>query len=156
MSLLATLGTLLVVVAFLLGLWALIYWVRGRIMTDPTRQAIDAAHMSPTHLNEEDGGWYFWDETWADRLGPYPTKQHADDACSFYAWTALECGHEAGTKFWYFMDGEYWVKATLLFVDRDGNELTYRIEIEDADGNYVVDYKLDRGSEMYFVPRKED
>jgi hypothetical protein len=31
--------------------------------------------IDPVH--EEDGKWYFWDETWADRHGPYDTEEIA-------------------------------------------------------------------------------
>jgi len=41
--------------------------------------------MNPVHQNETDGKWYFWDETWADRLGPYETKEAAEEACENYA-----------------------------------------------------------------------
>jgi len=31
----------------------------------------------PVHLEPADQKWYFWDETWADRLGPYDTEVEA-------------------------------------------------------------------------------
>lgn len=37
---------------------------------------------SPIH--EDDGKWYFWDETWSDRLGPYNTKEIAEKAMQQY------------------------------------------------------------------------
>lgn len=37
---------------------------------------------SPVH--EENGQWYFWDETWADRYGPYPTREIAEQKCTEY------------------------------------------------------------------------
>lgn len=30
-------------------------------------------------------GWYFWDETWCYRHGPFSTKEEADRACKVYA-----------------------------------------------------------------------
>lgn len=30
-------------------------------------------------------GWYFWTETWADRIGPFPTEAEATKACRAYA-----------------------------------------------------------------------
>lgn len=30
-------------------------------------------------------GWYFWDETWGYRHGPFPTKAEANAACAKYA-----------------------------------------------------------------------
>ena len=32
--------------------------------------------FDPVH--EENGQWYFWDETQADRYGPYPSYEEAD------------------------------------------------------------------------------
>ena len=32
----------------------------------------------PDPIHEENGLWYFWDETWSDRNGPYPTRRHAE------------------------------------------------------------------------------
>ncbi len=34
------------------------------------------------HVDEV--GWYFWDETWSNRHGPYPTKEEADAALKKY------------------------------------------------------------------------
>jgi len=31
--------------------------------------------LNPIH--EENGKWFFWDETWADRLGPYDSEKTA-------------------------------------------------------------------------------
>jgi hypothetical protein len=32
-----------------------------------------------------DGTWWFWDETWADELGPYPDRETAERRCQEYA-----------------------------------------------------------------------
>jgi hypothetical protein len=39
----------------------------------------------PVHYDAEATAWYFWDETWAHRHGPYPTRAKADEECSRYA-----------------------------------------------------------------------
>jgi hypothetical protein len=31
--------------------------------------------VDPVHKDGD--AWYFWDETWADRLGPFPDEQTA-------------------------------------------------------------------------------
>jgi hypothetical protein len=41
--------------------------------------------MTENPVHEENGNWYFWDEVWADRYGPYLTQQEAVDACRAYA-----------------------------------------------------------------------
>lgn len=28
-------------------------------------------------ITEENGKWYFWNETWTDLIGPYETKEEA-------------------------------------------------------------------------------
>lgn len=33
----------------------------------------------------EGSTWYFWDETWGDACGPYPTQAAAEAACTAYA-----------------------------------------------------------------------
>lgn len=30
-------------------------------------------------------GWYFWDEVWVDRLGPYKSEEEANEKCREYA-----------------------------------------------------------------------
>ena len=39
--------------------------------------------MDPVHEDSE--GWWFWDETWADRLGPFDTEEEARVALDKYA-----------------------------------------------------------------------
>lgn len=34
---------------------------------------------------DDDGKWYFWDETQANREGPFDTEQEADEAFKRYA-----------------------------------------------------------------------
>lgn len=53
------------------------------------------SNMDPIHYvsvaeeNDWEGkvsvGWWFWDETWADRYGPYATREQAEDALERYA-----------------------------------------------------------------------
>ncbi len=38
--------------------------------------------QDPVH--EENGVWYFYDETWGDRLGPYPTEALAREELRRY------------------------------------------------------------------------
>jgi len=38
---------------------------------------------SPIHYHR--GSWWFWDETCADRHGPYPSKERAESAAKYYA-----------------------------------------------------------------------
>ena len=42
-----------------------------------TKQRIDPVH-------EFDGKWYFWDETWADRYGPYDNEDTCRKALDRY------------------------------------------------------------------------
>jgi hypothetical protein len=43
--------------------------------------------IDPVHVHK-DGfgqvGWYFWDETWADRIGPYETEEEAREKLAKY------------------------------------------------------------------------
>jgi hypothetical protein len=40
--------------------------------------------MSFDPVHEENGKWYFWDETEADRLGPYDSEEEARKRLSDY------------------------------------------------------------------------
>ena len=40
-------------------------------------------YMDPVH-QAEDKYWYFWTETWADRIGPYSSKQRANQSAKAY------------------------------------------------------------------------
>ena len=42
----------------------------------------DLEEMDPVH--EEDGKWWFYDETWTSRHGPFDDKQAAEDALVAY------------------------------------------------------------------------
>lgn len=33
----------------------------------------------------ESSTWYFWDETWTDACGPFPTEHEARESCKGYA-----------------------------------------------------------------------
>lgn len=39
--------------------------------------------QDPVHEGAN-GQWYFWDETWANRHGPYPTRREAEDMLHCY------------------------------------------------------------------------
>lgn len=43
----------------------------------------------PVHT--ENGQWYFWDETQADRYGPYATEREARCTLEAYAAQVLDC-----------------------------------------------------------------
>lgn len=53
-------------------------------------KAPDPVHYVPVterlESSEQDDipGWYFWTETWADRMGPYPTVEAARQALDAY------------------------------------------------------------------------
>ncbi len=47
--------------------------------------------IDPVHA--EDGLWWFWDETWVNRLGPYLDEREAREACDRYA-LYLETGED--------------------------------------------------------------
>jgi len=49
-----------------------------------------AVHLMPNPVHKEDDGWYFYDETWSDRFGPFPTEEDANKARVVYATTQLE------------------------------------------------------------------
>lgn len=42
-----------------------------------------AESMNPVH--ESQGKWWFWDETWANEIGPYNTEEEANQALTHYA-----------------------------------------------------------------------
>lgn len=41
--------------------------------------------LSKNPVHEHDGAWWFWDEVWFNRVGPYATEQEAKDAIAEYA-----------------------------------------------------------------------
>lgn len=40
--------------------------------------------MDPIHVGE-DGKYYFWDELWANAIGPYENREQAERALKIYA-----------------------------------------------------------------------
>lgn len=48
------------------------------IHTPPPSRARDPIH-------EEDGRWYFWDETWSSRIGPFLSRPGAAAYLRMYA-----------------------------------------------------------------------
>lgn len=59
---------------------------REFIMTGMTPEEWDETFPA-LHLNPDDGKWYFWIETWADREGPYETEEEARRKLVEYAKT---------------------------------------------------------------------
>lgn len=47
---------------------------------------------NPVHF--DDGNWWFWNETWTDRYGPYETEQEAIKMCKDYAYYLEGCDFE--------------------------------------------------------------
>lgn len=43
-----------------------------------------ASAQDPVHQDESDGQWYFWDETWANRYGPYDSRRKAEQRIDDY------------------------------------------------------------------------
>lgn len=41
--------------------------------------------MTPVHYDRKQKAWFFWTETWADKQGPFKSKDEAEKACSVYA-----------------------------------------------------------------------
>jgi hypothetical protein len=41
----------------------------------------------PVYLDEQNGGWFFYDETGAHSYGPYQSEAEARQACKEYAAT---------------------------------------------------------------------
>lgn len=39
-------------------------------------------YLCPIHA--EDGKWYFWDETWASKVGPFETEEEVKKALAEY------------------------------------------------------------------------
>ena len=46
----------------------------------------------PNPVHRIDGKWYFWDEVWVDRLGPYDTEEEAEIALLDYCIKELGYG----------------------------------------------------------------
>ena len=61
------------------------------VLIDETaiRKEIDQIEQhNPNPVRFEDGAWYWWDETWTDRTGPFDTREEADADCMRYC---IEC-----------------------------------------------------------------
>ena len=46
------------------------------------KEPCDESDGNPIH--QENGQWYFWDETWSDRVGPYETEEKVREALKRY------------------------------------------------------------------------
>lgn len=49
-----------------------------------TPEPIHFINTLEAKLIGKESGWYFWDETWTDRYGPYETAQDAASALHEY------------------------------------------------------------------------
>ena len=47
----------------------------------------------PVHKNPVDGKWYYYDETWAYREGPYDSREEAAASLDFYCKIILNGGN---------------------------------------------------------------
>jgi hypothetical protein len=57
--------------------------------------------MSEDPIHQEPDGWYFWDEVWLNRYGPYPTRNKTVFEMAKY------CGEYLGLDCdWVFVDEE--------------------------------------------------
>lgn len=45
----------------------------------------------PEIVHEHEGKWYFWIETWADRNGPYDTREECQKELDRYCKEVLGC-----------------------------------------------------------------
>jgi hypothetical protein len=56
-----------------------------QIAIDQEREPVEHPSQSrdPVHV-DADGKWYFWEETWADKQGPFATEDEARTACTAY------------------------------------------------------------------------
>lgn len=50
--------------------------------------------MGRDPVEQDTDGWYFWDETWADRHGPFDSEEKAREALDHYCKTYLGYGKE--------------------------------------------------------------
>jgi len=46
--------------------------------------------MNEVFKEEDDNKWYFWNEVWSDKHGPYKSKFEATHECSKYFWGLLK------------------------------------------------------------------
>jgi hypothetical protein len=61
--------------------------------------------MSEDPIHQEPDGWYFWDEVWCDRYGPFETRSKAGFEQAKY------CGEQLGLDcVWVFIDEEVELK----------------------------------------------
>jgi hypothetical protein len=45
-------------------------------------------------VHYENGKWYFWQECWSDKYGPFLTKEETEAALKYYCNTVLSENHE--------------------------------------------------------------
>lgn len=52
----------------------------------------DRWHPFAEPVHEFDGSWYFWDETWSSRIGPFLTEDRARNMLEEYCKYIGGCG----------------------------------------------------------------
>ncbi len=81
------------------GGWQRVWNIPGGTYNTPVYlKPLIAAEVPASPIHEEGGEWYFYDETGADRYGPYPTEQTARHKLALYG-IYLDIGPEAYTAF---------------------------------------------------------
>lgn len=51
-------------------------------MLENANPEMDVPSKNPIHF--DNGKWWFWDETWSDRLGPFDTEEQTKEALRQY------------------------------------------------------------------------
>ncbi len=46
---------------------------------------LPSGNLDPVHQHSADETWWWYDETWADELGPFLTREEAQQSCERYA-----------------------------------------------------------------------
>jgi hypothetical protein len=159
MSALEGLAALGVAIGFILALYAALYaWLR-RVKKPKVQPHPHAA------VHQDEQGWWFWDEVWCDRYGPFACHDWAVAAMVWYAQVELEGGHEVGTRFRFRctpFDDWGGVVLTEVRWNKDRTHCTYTVEelSEECIKYYVpivastLHYLMPEGSPM--IPEYED
>jgi hypothetical protein len=103
-------------------------------------------------FKEEDGKWYFWNEVWSDKHGPYKSKFEATHECSKYFWSLLDATYPKRREAYYtivaiknnkVVDQQHSIaksefKAAIKLFRK--NNPGAKISIEDKDGKIIHTY----------------
>lgn len=65
--------------------------MRGGLILNENQRPPKVQKHETVPVHEHEKKWYFWDETWTDRHGPYDTKAEAEIGLKLYAFY-LETG----------------------------------------------------------------